>query len=206
MFGEVHRSNPAACCACVRYRPQLRPVFEINPIRNPCSESEPRVSSTSGKVAGGRETMAPWIASSTAVTTPASFSSSPANRMKVRTCSSGGSSRCSAHILSSRSPWRSYAPERTEGAGRRPCSRSRTSSRPIRNARIVPESDLAGMTAIVPHQSNVTPVIVISRLDVEDDYGDPLLRLDGEAVPRHGLDHELQLVPLLVDQIGRAHV
>src|SRR5207244_10870807 len=91
--------------------------------------------------------------------------------------------------------------DRTEGAGRRPCSRSRTSSRPIRNARIVPESDLAGMTAIVPHQSSVTPLIVISRLDVEDDFGDPFLRIDGEAVPRHGLDYELQLVPLLVDRL-----
>src|SRR5256885_3643107 len=197
-----YRPNPAASCTCVRYRPQLRPVFEINPIRNPRSESERRVSSTSGRVAGGRETMAPWIASSTAVTMPASFSSSPANRMKVRTCSSGGSSRCSAHIRSSRSPWRSYAPERTERAGRRPCSRSRTSSRPIRKARIVPESDLAGMTAIVPHQSNVTPLIVMSRLNVEDDFGDPFLRIDGEAVPRHGLDHELQLVPLLVDRLS----
>src|SRR6266566_151210 len=155
---------------------------------SPCSESDRSVSSTWGNVAGGRETIAPWIASSTAVNKSRSFVFSPANCMNARTCSSGGSSRCSAHMLSSKSPWRSYA-------------RSRASTLNIRNRRMAPESDFAGITAIVPHQSNVTPLIVMDRLDVEDDLGDPFLRIHGEAVAGHGLDHEPQLVPILVDRL-----
>src|SRR5205809_7512236 len=61
-------------------------------------------------------------------------------------------------------------------------------------------SRTAGISTTVPHQSNVTPLIVIDRLDVEDDLGDAFLRIDGEAVPRHGLDHELQLVSIRVDR------
>src|SRR2546421_917035 len=154
----------------------------------------------SGKVAGGRETMAAWIASPITGTTSASAASSPANCMNDRTCSSGESSRCSAHKPSSRSVWRSYASSSAERAGRSPWSRNMASSRAIRNARIAPASDCAGMTAIVPHQSNVTPWIVMDGLDVEDDLGDPFLRIHGEPVARHGLDHELQLVPPLVDR------
>src|SRR5712692_3832996 len=39
-------------------------------------------------------------------------------------------------------------------------------------------------------------------LDVEDDLGDSSFRIDGELVPGHGLDHELQLVPRLVDRLA----
>src|SRR5207253_2104809 len=88
---------------------------------SPCSESDRSVSSMWGNVAGGRETIAPWIASSTAVNKSRSFVSSPANCM--------------------------------------------------------------------------------DRLDVEDDLGDPFLRIHGEAVAGHGLDHEPQLVPILVDRL-----
>src|SRR2546423_6392247 len=62
-------------------------------------------------------------------------------------------------------------------------------------------SRTAGISTTVPHQSNVTPLIVMDRLDVEDDLGDPLRRIHGEAVARHGLDRELQFVAFLVDRL-----
>src|SRR2546427_4983692 len=37
-------------------------------------------------------------------------------------------------------------------------------------------------------------------LDVEDDFGDALLRIDSEPMPGHGLDDELELVTRLVDR------
>src|SRR3990170_393295 len=58
-----------------------------------------------------------------------------------------------------------------------------------------------GVSAIVCHQSNVTPWTMVS-LDVEDDLRDPALEIHGQAVVRHGLDHELELMALLVDRLA----
>src|SRR5439155_1697870 len=84
---------PTACWSFVRYRPQLRPVFEMSPIANPLARKASRVSRTCGKKLGGRTRIAPPRASLTRPTIAGSRRSMPASRSKRSTWSSGLNSR-----------------------------------------------------------------------------------------------------------------
>src|SRR5205807_5862529 len=151
---------PRAPWSLVRWRPQLRPVFEINPIARPCPFSRRRTSRMCGKSEGGRARIAPPNASATASEISGAVPAKPANWRNAWICSLGVSSRWFAQASSRSSPCWSYARYSTARSHSTPCPRRSSSTRETRSSRIVPSASRPGTIAIVPHQSNVTASII----------------------------------------------